>query len=502
LNAVYPFRGKGLIVNATRIPVATCAASLVWLSIFGGVGRSQTAPSTQPAPNASRIYTNERWDEDYGFLADPAQRSDFFDPIKYVPLNSAGDWYASFGGQFRDRYEYFNNYTFGTGPQTHNGYDLLRLTENADVHMSPYLRVFVQEASALETGRNGGPRGNDRDEADLEQGFADFNLPISADANFTFRVGRQYLEFGAARLIGPADFSNVRKNFDGFRWDLDTPGNSFAAFLVHPVLVEPYKFDSSDDNNAFAGAYDVLQLPDVLPTSHSHLELYELYLDRQNTTFTNETITGTEDRYTSGFRFTTNPRPFDADLEMDDQYGEFSGHDIRAFGIATKDGYTFSSTAFTPRVFIGADVASGSARAHGGDVGTFNQLYPSGHGQFGNIDAIGRQNIIDVEPGLDLMLLQHEQLVQSLKLRLSFYEFWRQSVHDDVYTSSGAVLRAAGTSDARYIGSEFDFLLTWQVDSHLSAHVGYDHFFPGRFITQTGDSQGTDFLYSTIAYEF
>jgi hypothetical protein len=109
-----------------------------------------------------------------------------------------------------------------------------------------------------------------------------------------------------------------------------------------------------------------------------------------------------------------------------------------------------------PRIFIGSDVASGSARAHGGDVGTFNQLYPSGHGQFGNIDAIGRQNIIDVEPGLDLTLLEHENFVESLKLRTSFYEFWRQSDHDDVYTAAGTVLRAAGTSDHRYVGSESD----------------------------------------------
>jgi hypothetical protein len=449
--------------------------SLLWFSLiliaaensWGQSSQPTTGPATQDSISSinaasagqPRIYTVSRWDEDYSFLADPTQRTDSWDPIKYVPLNAAGDWYASFGGQIRDRYEYFNNYTFGAGPQTHNGYDDLRLTDNVDLHFGPYLRVFLQEASAFETGRNGGPRANDRDEADLEQGFADLKVPLATNTDLTLRIGRQFLEFGAARLLGPADFSNVRKTFDGFRADLDSQNNSLALFLVHPVLVEPYTFDSSDDQNALAGAYDTLQLPGLLADAHSKLELYELYLDRQNTTFTNETGTGTEDRYTSGFRLSTNPKPFDADVEADYQYGEFSEHDIRAFQIATKDGYTFSNLDFTPRMFLGADVASGSARAHGGDVGTFNQLYPSGHGQFGNIDAIGRQNIIDVEPGLDLTLLEHEKYIESLKLRTSFYEFWRQSVHDDVYTSAGTVLRAAGTSDARYIGSELDLLL-------------------------------------------
>ncbi|HUB25524.1 MAG TPA: alginate export family protein [Tepidisphaeraceae bacterium] len=462
---------------------------------------AQTEPSTQQSPS-ERTYTLARWEEDYRFLADPAQRTDFWDPIKYVPLNAAGDWYASFGGQVRERYEYFNDYAFGAGPQTHDGYLDTRLTENADLHFGPYLRVFLQEASALETGRNGGPRANDRDEADLEQGFADLKIPLATTADLTLRVGRQYLEFGAARLIGPADFSNARKTFDGLRADLDSPDNSLVLFVVHPVVVEPYRFDSSDDNNALAGAYDTLQLPQLLPNAHTQLGFYELYLDRQNTTFSNETVTGTEDRYTSGFRLTSNPKPFDFDLEPDYQYGTFSGNNIRAFGIATKDGYTFSHLDLMPRAFLGADVASGTSRAHGGDVGTFNELYPSGHGQFGNIDTIGRQNIIDVEPGLDLTLLEHEKYVESLKLRTSFYEFWRQSIHDDLYNSAPAVVRTAGTSDARYIGSELDFLFNWQLDPHLYAYLGYSHFFAGEFITQTGTRSDTDFFYTAVAYTF
>jgi hypothetical protein len=107
-----------------------------------------------------------------------------------------------------------------------------------------------------------------------------------------------------------------------------------------------------------------------------------------------------------------------------------------------------------------------------------------------------------VEPGLDLTLLEHEKYVQSLKLRTSFFEFWRQSVHDDVYTASGAVLRAPGTSDASYVGSELDLLLNWQIDPHLSAYLGYSHFFAGRFISQIGTSADIDFVYSAPIYTF
>ena len=115
------------------------------------------------------------------------------------------------------------------------------------------MRVFVQGDSAFETGRNGGPKTDDRDELDLEQGFADLKVPLSTNTDLTLRMARrEMMEFGAAGLIA-ADFSNVRKTFDGFRGDLDSPGNSLTLFLVRPVLVEPYRFDSSDSKNALAG---------------------------------------------------------------------------------------------------------------------------------------------------------------------------------------------------------------------------------------------------------
>ena len=200
-------------------------------------------------------------------------------------------------------------------------------------------------------------------------------------------------------------------------------------------------------------------------------------------------------------RFTAAPKPFDFDVEGDYQLGSFQSGDINAYSFATKDGFTFSGVLLHPRVYFGFDIASGGSTASR-NVGTFNQLYPSGHGQFGNIDAIGRQNIIDIDPGLDLTLLEHQQFVDSLKLRMSFYEFWRQSLEDAVYTPSGTILRASGASRDRYIGDELDLLVTWQVDRHLSAYAGYSHFFPGGFISATGNSQSIDFFYTAVTYTF
>src|SRR5207302_1123860 len=140
---------------------------------------SYSAP-VAPAPTASQPvgpapYKLERWDENYSYLKDPAQRTDFFDPIKYIPLAADGDWYLTF-----DRYESFNHNNFGAGPQDRDGYNLARLSVYADLHYRDSFRVFAEVRGAFENGRTGGPRGADLDQLDLQQGFADFTLPINS----------------------------------------------------------------------------------------------------------------------------------------------------------------------------------------------------------------------------------------------------------------------------------------------------------------------------------
>src|SRR4051812_14060063 len=104
------------------------------------------AQETPPPANNPAPYTLSRWDEDYRYLRDPASREhgDYFDPIKYMPLNNRGDIYLSLGGQARYRYEYFSNYNFGEGQQDDNGYHLLRFLAHADLHLGDMFRIFVQ----------------------------------------------------------------------------------------------------------------------------------------------------------------------------------------------------------------------------------------------------------------------------------------------------------------------------------------------------------------------
>lgn len=452
----------------------------------------------KPAP-----YQTERWDEDYSYLRNPAARTDYMDPLKYVPLTPDGDSYITFGGLVRDRYENFNHLEFGSGKQTPSGYNLARFDLYADAHLTQYFRVFVEGLSADEGGRAGGPRGRDEDVLSLHQGFGEFDLPFQGTSNRAdLRVGRQELLFGAERLIGPADFSNVRKNFDGVRGTLITGDNQLDIFLVRPVQVEKYTFDNADNTTVFGGIYDTLKLPKFLPRAESQFELYGLYLKHDNTSYPDVTAVGDDRRYTLGFRLSSTPRPWDFDVEADYQFGRFLNEDVEAYSLATVLGYKLEDVTFTPHPFIGFDIASGDNNPNHGPMGTFNQLFPSAHTYFGYMDYVARQNIIDLHPGFDLSLLDKAPFAKSLTFRAEYHQFWRQSVHDSLYDTTGAAIRSGLTNTRRNIGSEIDTLLKLQVDRHWSGYVGYSHFFHGSFITESGPAKDSDFTYVAVIYEF
>ena len=141
---------------------------------------------------------------------DPQEHGDFFDPIKYIPLDKSGDIYLTLGGDLRKRDEFFNNNAFGTGPQTHDGYWLTRLLAYGDLHVGNNFRFFVEGKDSEEDKRNGTLAKQDNDNLDLDQAFGDFKVPFDDNGSVTVRFGRQYLLTGQ-RLISPLDWTNNRR---------------------------------------------------------------------------------------------------------------------------------------------------------------------------------------------------------------------------------------------------------------------------------------------------
>jgi len=206
----------------------------LWLLVMGmAVCRTASGQSTDSTlPTSAPPFKQLRYDENYEYLRDPSRRADYFDAIKFIPLNPNGDWYLTPGGEIRERYEYYHNSLWGRGPQDDNGYLLQRYMVHADAHFGDYFRIFTQFKSGLEDGRNGGPRPTDRDDVDLNQAFFDVRVPWGEADSLIFRAGRQELAYGSSRLISAREAPNVRLSFDGVKASLQLGEWRVDAFAM------------------------------------------------------------------------------------------------------------------------------------------------------------------------------------------------------------------------------------------------------------------------------
>jgi hypothetical protein len=490
---------SSLLISAALLamPVSVASAQRVDPAPVNKVGQG----GGPPAP-----YTAVRWNEDYSYLKDPARKNDLFDPVKYIPFNASGSIYLSLGGQFRERYENFGtNNNFGAGIQDDDGYFLHRGLVHADLHLGPVFRVFGQVKSALEDGREGGPRASDADEFDVQQLFADARIPLEGKDSVTLRFGRQDLLYGAQRLISPLDWTNVRRTFQGGKVSAVLGNQTIDAFVVRPVIVDVEEPNDGDPHQTFGGVYDSISVPDLIAKGdNTKIEAYVLglFAGQRPAISTFGSINADADTYTVGVRFSTNPKPFDLDVEADYQFGQAGSGQIKAYSLAIDAGYTFADVPLMPRAFLGFDIASGDDDPTDGDLMRFNQLFPLGHAYFGYIDVIGRQNIIDLHPGVELALLADKPFAKKVTARAEYHLFWRQSDNDAVFNAAGGVLRAAGATDETFVGSEIDLLVNWQIDRHTAAYVGYSHFFAGDFLSATGADDDIDFFYAAVTFTF
>src|SRR5437016_2818691 len=474
--------------------VALQSLSLVQNVVPVWAQAGQTA--SEPNRPAYQIGSAGRFNEDWSALrgVDLGKTDDFWDRLKFIPLTTGETVWLSFGGQAREREEYFRQFLFGNSqPEQSDAYLLSRFRLSADLHVTQYFRMFAEGKSAFALDRDlvGGRTNAFVDEFDLLNGFADIMIPFGPQASVTLRGGRQELIFGSQRLVGPGDFTQVPRTFEGGAAYGQIADWTITPFWVQSVVVSQYTFNKSTSDLQLFGVFGTGPLY-VLPVN---LDLYWLDADNRTATF-NGTI-GREHRHTLGGRAwgKIGATGLDFEVEGATQFGTIGRGDIGAWMLTTVLGYTLPIPRLSPRVYLEFDYASGDDRP-GGTVGTFNQLYPNAHSFLGYIDYIGRQNIISPNAGVIM------SPIQGLTLSLQQYFFWRASDRDAIYNKSGGVLRPGTATTARYVGAETDVYATYNFTRHLLGYAGYSHFFTGEFIDKTGKNKDSDFYYVAIQYTF
>ncbi len=460
------------------------------LFIAGAATASGAWAQRTEAP-AQPPFKSLRYDEDYSYLRDPARRTETLDALKYIPLNGDDTSYLTLGGEIRERYEYFQNYRWGEGPQDKDGYLLQRYMLHADAHVGAQFRVFTQLKSGLVTDRDGSPRPSDRDDLDLHQLFFDGKFLLANDESVTVRVGRQELVYGSSRLISAREAPNVRQSFDGAKAILKLASWQIDAFAVKPVETNPGIFDDRPDpHRNLWGLYAVTPVG-FLPGAN--VDLYYLGLEREMAEF--DQGTADEIRHSIGTRIWGRKSAWDYNLEFVYQLGSFGEGTIRAWTAAAETAYSFSDEKLRPRLGLRANVTSGDDDPREADLETFNPLFPRST-YFSETRLIGPANHIDVHPFIEL------HPITGMTATFDWDFFWRESTHDGIYGTSVNLLRSGQSSESRYIGSQTQCLVEWETNRHFRVSAAYAHFFAGAFLKESGPGKDVDYGSAWVTYKF
>ena len=453
--------------------------------------RSQSLPPTSPdVPD--RSFKLLREDEDWSFLADPAQRQEFWDGIKYIRLRPGrNSWFLSIGGEAREVWEQIGNDNWGQQPFM-NGYFNERYMLYFDVHYGKHVRSFVELKSGLNSYRIGGPRPIDEKKLDFQAGFLE--VGTGDEHNWIkFRAGRHELEYGSGRLIDVREGPNVRLSFDGFKVKAGVGSWQIDGFAVRPDLDKPGIFNNAPNHAVeFWGVYG------VRPLKNFTLDTYYLGLDRKKAVF-NRGV-GHEVRHTIGARLSrpiAERKPgWDFDYEALCQFGTFGSANIRAWTAASETGYRFTTVPLKPRFSTKADISSGDD-PRTNTLATFNPLFPKGN-YFGVLATAGPGpiNFIDVHPRAEATL------PRGVTASVDWIFQWRESLRDGVYSVPGFLIIPAGKSDARFVGHRPGTEVRWQANRHLWFQADYGIFYAGKFVKESQPGRNLNYWALWAGYKF
>jgi Alginate export len=464
----------------------------VVLLVASSAARAQSVASVSPeAPDRSLKVLREN--EDWSFLADPAKRQDFWDPLKYIRFREGrDDWFLTIGGEAREVWQQIGNDNWGEDPFW-NSYFNERYMLHFDAHFGKHLRAFVELKSGINSFRIGGPRPIDEKKLDFQAAFLEIGNTWG-ESSVALRAGRLELQYGSGRLVDVREGPNVRLSFTGFLLTSRIKGWQVDGFAARPDSDNPGFFDNAPDHAVgFWGVYATRTL-----AHNTFLDLYYIGLDRKQATF--ERGTAQEVRQSLGARVSrpiAMQRPgWDFDYEALWQFGTFGSAGIQAWTVASETGYRIPTVQFKPRLSLKADISSGD-HPNTNNLGTFNALFPKGN-YFGVLTSTGPgpANFIDFHPKFDAAL------PRGVTIFLDWIVQWRESLDDGVYAVPGSLIRAAGGSRARFVGHRPGIEIRWQKTRHLWFQADYGIFYAGKFLNETQPGRNLNYWALYAGYKF
>jgi hypothetical protein len=289
-----------------------------------------------------------------------------------------------------------------------------------------------------------------------------------------FRFGRQEFGFDLQRFISDRDGPNVRQDYDAAWGEYERGAWKVIAFYTQPVQDIDHRIfdDYSSGRLTFSGVrLERLLFEDV------RVSVYYASFTQDQARFLS--VRGNERRNILDVHLSGAKAGFDWDIEGMDQTGEVGPERVQAWAFGTLAGYSLMGLAWSPRLGLQVDAASGDSHPNDHQLGTFNPLFPNGY-YLTEASYTGYVNFIHVKPSLTL----HPS--KRLTLMLAAAGQWRETTADAVYTQPDIPVPGTAGNAGRYTGTYGQLRIDWAVSEHYAVAIEAVHFAIAEVIRQAG----------------
>lgn len=446
-----------------------------------GVPPSERTPERAPANPAIRSYPRQadghgiklsgyntsRWAEDWKGMRDPKKRDDFLDRLKYIPIDSDGDIYATLSGEARLRTTIVSNPSLVESPYRRE--DLLRLVGGADVHAGPF-RFYGELAHGGLAGINYGvPAGKSRNDLIVQQAFAEVGGQVGA-VTLGVRYGRQGFTDGSPQILAIRDDNSILFVEQGVRAWAQLSRYRVDMFDFHHVTLGTggTSDDVSDKGTRFSGVTMGMVLADS-KTKKLFLDPYA-WRERNSKARWGST-TARETRRHWGVRLWGSVKDLTIDWTVDRQTGDFNGRDIDAWSAYIAQTYQLSKKGLAPKIGVHVDYGSGGG-AYGKGTIHNGRFVTGGAIAYSYQGALSPSNLVQISPNITI------SPAKTLDLTTEYQRSYRATESDAVYKGSGAAYAGTQLIPGKHIGDAIRFQASWKIAPRITVITRYEHFQP------------------------
>jgi hypothetical protein len=292
------------------------------------------------------------------------------------------------------------------------------------------------------------------------------------DKQIVASVGRLRFKIGNERLIGSGEWGNIPRSYDG----IVIENKNTKYFVTRPSVVTTPK------KAVIAGLETKSRIgPSLLCYKHDKVAGQAT----DHITFSQETS-----KKMGAFEF---------DAQGALQIGRLGNKNHRAW--AWHSGVNYKPNSKT-RLFIEFNAASGGSSQN--ESRTFDNLYPTNHRFYGNMDLQSWKNMTEIAAGVE------QKFANNAQAKLSWRMFSLQNSKDAWYGASGAPNKRSGGLDFRdptgqsgkQVGQEIDLEISGTITKNLTASAGVSLFLPGDFIKKVNAGASNRQTWSYLMVQF